>query len=116
MCQTTHRPPVNCDLAAVPAAQRAGISLNSTPPLAFAFFAVSTSDTVTCSGVVPAFFTTAAVMSFTRPRYRARIICKLRGRHNTEPTMKRFAFAIGLLALGLAAATPARADYAVVRF
>ena len=30
--------------------------------------------------------------------------------------MKRFAFAIGLLALGFAAATPARADYAVVRF
>ena len=30
--------------------------------------------------------------------------------------MKRFAFAVGLLALGSAAATPARADYAVVRF
>ena len=30
--------------------------------------------------------------------------------------MKRFAFAVGLLALGFAAATPARADYAVVRF
>jgi hypothetical protein len=28
--------------------------------------------------------------------------------------MKRFACAIGLLALGIAAATPARADYAVV--
>jgi hypothetical protein len=50
------------------------------------------------------------------PRYRARIICKLRGLYNTEPTMKRFAFALGLMALGLAAATPARADYAVVRF
>ena len=30
--------------------------------------------------------------------------------------MKRSVFAIGLLALGIAAATPARADYAVVRF
>ena len=31
--------------------------------------------------------------------------------------MKRFVFALGLLALGIAAATPqARADYAVVRF
>ena len=30
--------------------------------------------------------------------------------------MKRFACAAGLIALGLAAATPARADYAVVRF
>jgi len=29
--------------------------------------------------------------------------------------MKRLAFAIGVLALGFAAATPARADYAVVR-
>ncbi len=45
-----------------------------------------------------------------------RIICKFRDLHNTEPTMKRFAFAVGLLALGVAAATPARADYAVVRF
>jgi hypothetical protein len=33
-----------------------------------------------------------------------------------EPTMKRLAFGIGLVALGFAAATPARADYAVVRF
>jgi hypothetical protein len=45
-----------------------------------------------------------------------RIICKVRGLHNTELTMKRFAFAVGLMALGVAAATPARADYAVVRF
>jgi hypothetical protein len=45
-----------------------------------------------------------------------RIICKFPDLHNTELTMTRFAFAIGLLALGLAAATPARADYAVVRF
>jgi hypothetical protein len=30
--------------------------------------------------------------------------------------MKRFACAVGLMALGLAAAAPARADYAVVRF
>ena len=30
--------------------------------------------------------------------------------------MKRLAFAIGLLAIGFAAATPARADYALVRF
>ena len=50
------------------------------------------------------------------PRYRARIICKFRDLHNTELTMKRFAFAVGLLALGVAAAAPARADYAVVRF
>jgi hypothetical protein len=45
-----------------------------------------------------------------------RIICKLRGLYNTEPTMNRFAFALGLMTLGVAAATPARADYAVVRF
>jgi hypothetical protein len=50
------------------------------------------------------------------PRYRARIIGKFRDLHNMELTMKRFAFAVGLLALGLAAATPARADYSVVRF
>jgi hypothetical protein len=30
--------------------------------------------------------------------------------------MKRLAFAVGLLAIGFAAATPARADYALVRF
>lgn len=30
--------------------------------------------------------------------------------------MKRLAFAIGLLALGFAASTPARADFAVVKF
>jgi hypothetical protein len=30
-------------------------------------------------------------------------------------TMKRLAFAVGVLALGLAAATPARADFAVVQ-
>ncbi len=30
--------------------------------------------------------------------------------------MKRLAYAIGLLALGFGAATPVRADYAVVRF
>jgi hypothetical protein len=45
-----------------------------------------------------------------------RIICKLPDLHNMELTMKRLAFAAGLLALGFAAATPARADYAVVRF
>jgi hypothetical protein len=50
------------------------------------------------------------------PRYRAAIIGKFRDLHNTELTMKRFAFAVGLMALGVAAATPARADYAVVRF
>jgi hypothetical protein len=50
------------------------------------------------------------------PRYRARIIGKFADLHNTELTMKRFACAVGLLALGLAAATPARADYAVIRF
>ena len=41
---------INFDLAAEPAAQRAGISLNSTPPLALAFFAVSTSDTGVSTG------------------------------------------------------------------
>ena len=30
--------------------------------------------------------------------------------------MKQLAFAVGLLALGLTAATPARADFAVVKF
>jgi hypothetical protein len=35
---------------------------------------------------------------------------------NEERTMKRLAFAIGVLALGFAASTPARADYALVRF
>jgi hypothetical protein len=50
------------------------------------------------------------------PHYRAGIIRKFRDLHNTELTMKRLAFAVGLLALGVAAATPARADYAVVRF
>jgi hypothetical protein len=30
--------------------------------------------------------------------------------------MKRLAFSVGLLALGLAASTPARADFAVIRF
>ena len=30
--------------------------------------------------------------------------------------MKRLAFAIGVMALGFAASTPARADYALVRF
>jgi hypothetical protein len=30
--------------------------------------------------------------------------------------MKRLAFAVGVLALGFAAATPARADFAVVKF
>lgn len=30
--------------------------------------------------------------------------------------MKRFAFAVGALAMGFAAATPARADFAVLRF
>jgi hypothetical protein len=33
-----------------------------------------------------------------------------------ELAMKRLAFAIGVLALGFAAATPARADFAVVKF
>lgn len=30
--------------------------------------------------------------------------------------MKRFAFAVGILAIGFAAAAPARADFAVVKF
>ena len=30
--------------------------------------------------------------------------------------MKRFAFAVGVLALGFAAATPARADFSVIKF
>jgi hypothetical protein len=36
--------------------------------------------------------------------------------HNRELKMKRLVFAVGILALGVAAATPARADYAVVRW
>jgi hypothetical protein len=46
----------------------------------------------------------------------AHTIGKFRGMHNREQTMKHFAFVIGALAVGLAAATPARADYAVVRW
>jgi hypothetical protein len=37
-------------------------------------------------------------------------------RKDRELTMKRWAFAIGVLALGFAASTPARADFALVRF
>jgi hypothetical protein len=33
-----------------------------------------------------------------------------------DHTMKHLAFAVGLLAVSLAAATPARADYALVQF
>jgi len=36
--------------------------------------------------------------------------------HNRELTMKRLAFAVGVLALTFAASVPARADFAVVRF
>jgi len=36
--------------------------------------------------------------------------------HNRELTMKRLAFAFGILAIGFAASSPARADYAVVRW
>jgi hypothetical protein len=36
--------------------------------------------------------------------------------HNRERRMKRLAFAIGVVTLGFAAATPAWADYALVRF
>jgi hypothetical protein len=43
-------------------------------------------------------------------------IQKFLGGHNREQTMKRFAFAIGVVTLGLAATTPARADYALVRW
>jgi len=50
------------------------------------------------------------------PRYRVGIIRKFKDLHNTALTMKRFVFAVGLLTLGIAAATPAHADYAVVRF
>jgi hypothetical protein len=35
---------------------------------------------------------------------------------NKEQTMKRLAFAFGVLALGFATSTPARADYALVKF
>src|SRR5271170_1658016 len=47
----------------------------------------------------------------SRPYYR-----QVPGMHNREQTMKHFAFVIGALAVGLAVATPARADYAVVRW
>ena len=50
------------------------------------------------------------------PRDRVRTIGKFPGTHNRELTMKRLAFAVGVLALGFAAATPARADFAVVKF
>jgi hypothetical protein len=36
--------------------------------------------------------------------------------HNREQTMTRFVFLAGVLTLGIAAATPARADYALVRW
>jgi hypothetical protein len=43
-------------------------------------------------------------------------IQKFLGGHNREQTMRRFAFAIGVVTLGVAATTPAFADYAVVRW
>jgi hypothetical protein len=47
----------------------------------------------------------------------ARIISKImRVRAVQELTMKHLAFAIGLCTLGIAAATPARADFALVRY
>ncbi len=36
--------------------------------------------------------------------------------HNRAQAMKRFVYLTGVLALGFAAATPARADYALVRW
>jgi hypothetical protein len=36
--------------------------------------------------------------------------------HNREQTMKRFVFLAGVLTLGFGAATPARADYALLRW
>jgi hypothetical protein len=47
---------------------------------------------------------------------RVRTIGKFPGRHNRELTMKRLVFAVGVLALGFAASTPARADFSVMRF
>ena len=50
------------------------------------------------------------------PEFRVRTIGKFPGRHNRELSMKRLVFAVGVLALGFAASTPARADFSVVRF
>jgi hypothetical protein len=52
------------------------------------------------------------------PVDRVHNIGQFAGEAQQELTMNRFAFAAGLLAvtLGLAAATPARADFAVVQF
>ena len=50
------------------------------------------------------------------PRVRVRTIGKFSETYNRELTMKRLAFAVGVLALAFAAATPARADFAVVKF
>jgi hypothetical protein len=43
-------------------------------------------------------------------------IRKFLGGHNREQTMKRFALAVSVVTLGLAATAPARADYALVRW
>jgi hypothetical protein len=52
-----------------------------------------------------------------RPTFiQAGTIQKFLGGHNRERTMKRFALAIGVVTLGLAATTPAWADFALVRW
>ena len=50
------------------------------------------------------------------PEFWVRTIRKFPGRHNRELSMRRLVFAVGVLALGFAASTPARADFSVVRF
>jgi hypothetical protein len=50
------------------------------------------------------------------PHDRLRTIGKYPGRHNRELKMKKLSFAIGVLALGFVATTPARADFAVIKF
>jgi hypothetical protein len=52
-----------------------------------------------------------------RPTFvQAGIIQKFLGGHNRERTMKRFALAVSVVPLGLAATTPAWADFALVRW
>ena len=51
-----------------------------------------------------------------RPQGLVGVLSFIRSLIPMEVSMKRLALAVGLLVLGLGAATPARADYGVVRF